>query len=121
VSDDRGDSWTYRTDGLHATYCRGAALCGGAVLVSASNGPRGGRAAVYRAPRDGGTFERCTTGLPDWFDSNIDSLCLDAMPEDGVAAFGTDDGRVFASPDEGRTWDTVGSGLPAVRCVLLMP
>lgn len=121
VSEDRGDSWAYRTDGLHATYCRGVALCDDAVLVSASGGPRGGRAAVYRGPRDGGTFERCTAGLPEWFGSNIDSLCLDAMPNDGVAAFGTQGGRVFVSREQGSSWSEAASGLPAVRCVLVVP
>jgi hypothetical protein len=121
VSEDRGDSWSYWTDGLHATYCRGVALCGDTVLVSASRGPRGGQAAVYRAPKDGGAFERCTAGLPEWFDSNIDSLCLDAIPDHGVAAFGTDDGRVFVSRDEGTSWEEIASGPGEVRSVLLMP
>ncbi len=121
VSGDAGDTWTYRTEGLHAPYCRGVALCGDAVLVSASNGPRGGRSAVYRAARHGGPLQRCTAGLPDWFDDNVDSACLDAMPDEGVAAFGTGDGRVFASTDQGSTWAEAGSGLPSIRCVLLMP
>jgi len=121
VSDDRGDTWSYRTDGLHATYCRGVALCGSTVLVSASNGPCGGHAAVYHGSRDGGPLERCTAGVPEWFDSNIDSLCLDAMRDDGIAAFGTDDGRVFVSRDEGASWEEAASRLPPIRCVLLMP
>lgn len=121
VSEDRGDSWTFRTEGLHAQYCRGVALSGQTVLVSASTGPRGGRSAVYRAPARGGPFERCGNGLPEWFDDNVDSLCLDALPDEGAAAFGTADGRVFASPDEGATWTEVASGLAPVRCVLLTP
>jgi hypothetical protein len=121
VSDDDGDSWDVRTDGLHATYCRAVALCGDAVLVSASNGPRGGRSALYRGAKDGGPFERCQGALPQWFDDNVDSYCLDAIPDDGVAAFGTGDGRVFASTDQGSTWAQVADGLPSIRCVLLMP
>jgi hypothetical protein len=119
VSEDRGDSWTVRTDGLDATYCRGVAVCGDAVLVSASNGPGGGQSAVYRGPLDGGRLERCRTGLPDWFDDNIDSYCLDAVPD--LAAFGTGDGRVFASRDQGGSWAHVASDLPSVRCLLVMP
>src|SRR5205807_9259184 len=80
VSEDRGDSWTTRTEGLHAAYCRGVAVCGDTVLLSASTGPRGGRSALYRAPAEGGTFEKCDRGLPDWFDDNIDSSCLAATP-----------------------------------------
>jgi len=119
-SDDRGDTWTCRTEGLHATYCRGVALCGDAVLVSASNGPRGGRSAVYRGSRGGGPLERCGAGLPEWFDDNVDSLCLDAAPDHGLAAFGVE-GRVFASTDEGSTWSEVASGLTGIRCVLIVP
>ena len=49
-------------------------------------------------------FERCRDGLPAWFDDNIDSSCLDAPPDGSVAAFGTSDGRVFASTDMGASW-----------------
>ena len=121
VSEDRGGSWAIRTEGLHAVYCRGVALSGDTVLVSASRGPRGGRSALYRAVARGGTFERCRSGLPEWFDDNIDSPCLDSLPDEGAVAFGTGDGRVFASRDEGLTWGEVASGLPSVRCVLLTP
>lgn len=119
VSEDRGDSWTIRADGLHAAYCRGVAVCGDVVLVSASNGPGGGHAAVYRGRLDGGPFERCREGLPDWFEDNIDSYCLDAVPD--LAAFATADGRVFASRDRGGAWAQVASGLPSVNCLLVMP
>jgi hypothetical protein len=119
VSDDRGDSWTVRKDGLHSTYCRGVAVCGDTVLLSASSGPGGGHATVYRGALDGGSFERCRQGLPQWFDDNIDSYCLDAIPD--LAAFGTADGRVFASRDEGATWGKIASGLPSLRCLLVMP
>jgi hypothetical protein len=119
VSRDRGDSWTTQTDGLDATYCRGVAICGDTVLVSASSGPRGGRSAVYRKRLDGGTFERCREGLPEWFEDNIDSYCLDSVPD--LTAFAADDGRVFASDDQGGTWAEAASGLPSVRCVLVMP
>jgi len=119
VSRDRGGSWILRAGGLHATYCRGVAVCGDTVLLSASNGPRGGRSGVYRGRLDGGGFERCTEGLPEWFEHNVDSSCLDAVPD--LAAFGTEDGRVFGSSDQGGTWVEVASGLPPVRCLLVMP
>jgi hypothetical protein len=121
VSDDHGDSWEVRTEGLHATYCRGVALCGDAVLVSASTGPRGGRSALYRGSPQEGAFERCVSGLPDWFDDNIDSACLDALPSHPSAAFGTADGRIFSSADAGASWDEVASELPPVRCLTLVP
>jgi hypothetical protein len=121
MSADRGGAWTFRSEGLEAPYSRAVTVCGGAVLVSASRGPRGGRAAVYRGALGGGGLERCRTGLPEWFDDNIDSYCLDAHPDRSFVAFGTSDGRVFASEDAGRSWAEFASGLPSVRRVLVLP
>jgi hypothetical protein len=121
VSEDQGDSWTIREDGLHATYCRGVAVCGDNLLLSASSGPRGGRSAIYRGRLEGGAFERCREGLPAWFDANIDSHCLDALPGGELAAIGTDDGRVLASLNQGGSWSTVVSDLPKVLCILVLP
>ncbi len=121
TSTDRGATWSMRDEGLAAPYMRGAMVCGDAVLVSASNGPRGGRAAVYRGDlRGDGSFERCTVGLPEWFDDNIDSLCLDGPPDGSFSAFAAD-GRVFGSDDGGATWGELASGLPAVHAVLVVP
>ena len=121
VSDDQGDSWTIRDEGLHATYCRGVAVCGDDLLLSASSGPRGARSAIYRGRLDGGRFERCREGLPAWFDTNIDSYCLDALPGGELAAIGTNDGRAFSSMNQGATWSLVVSDLPRVLCVLVLP
>jgi hypothetical protein len=121
ISTDRGGAWTFRTDGLEDPYSRAVTVCGDAVLVSASRGPRGGHAAVYRGALAGGGLERCRTGLPEWFDDNIDTYCLDAHPNRSFVAFGTSDGRVFASEDAGRSWAEFASGLPSVRRVLVLP
>jgi hypothetical protein len=119
VSKDQGDSWTI--EGLHATYCRGVAVCGDDLLLPASSGPRGGRSAIYRGRLEGGAFERCREGLPTWFDANIDSYCLDALPGGELAAIGTEDGRVFASMNQGASWSLVVSDLPRVLCMLVLP
>jgi hypothetical protein len=122
ASADRGGSWSVRTDGLDHRYSRAVAVCGDTLLVTASRGPRGGDAAVYRGAVSGGAFERCRAGLPSAFDDNIDTYCLDALPEDGsFAAFGSSDGEVFASTDRGETWAQIASDLPPVRRVLVMP
>jgi len=118
---DRGATWIYRTDGLEARYSRAVAVCGDAVLVSASNGPRGGRAAVYRGGLNRGPFERCRAGLPEWFEDNVDTYCLDALPDGSFAAFGTSDGRLYGSADQGATWDERASGLQPVQRVLVLP
>jgi hypothetical protein len=120
VSTDRGRTWTFRSEGLEAPYSRAVAVSGDSVLVSASNGPRGGHAAVYRGALGGDGLTRCRTGLPEWFDDNIDSYCLDAHPDRSFVAFGTSDGRVFASEDAGHTWAEFASGLPPVRRVLVL-
>jgi hypothetical protein len=121
VSEDRGATWTLRADGLEAPYSRAVSVCGDAVLVSASSGPRGGRSAVYRGALAHGGFERCRDGLPEWFDANIDSSCLDALTDGSFAAFGTSDGNLFGSRDAGSSWSELASGLPAVRRVLVLP
>ena len=56
---------------------------------------------IYRLPerfKEGGyeALERCRSDLPEG-EGNIDSLCLDAVPNANLAAFGTEGGRAFAS------------------------
>ena len=119
VSVDGGSSWRIEREGLHATYARAVAVAGDRVLLSVSNGPRGGRAAIYRtALEPGSTFERCTEGLPEWFDGNIDSGWLDARGSE--VGFGTGDGEVFVSDDAGESWTRAATGLPSIRAVRLV-
>jgi hypothetical protein len=92
------------------------ALAGDTVLLSASAGHHGRRAAVYRRPLDRRIpFERCRAGLPEWFPDNVDTGCLAA---DGRhAAIGTEDGCVFCSADAGERWSLRAKGLAPVRAV----
>jgi hypothetical protein len=118
TSRDSGVTWTRTAEGLQATYARAAALAGDVVLMTASDGPRGGHAAVYRRALDSiGPFERCTEGLPEWFEDNIDTACLQAAGSHVV--FGTASGEVHASEDAGSSWQRVADGLSPVRCLLL--
>lgn len=121
ISEDRGESWQTYVDGLHATYCRAVAVTGDRLLVSASDGPGAGRAALYRTGPAGKGFERCRHGLPEWFAGNIDSLCLDALPNGELAAFGTEAGELYASTDQGDSWSRIASGLDRIRRVLVLP
>ena len=121
VSGDQGGSWRLSTEGLHATYCRSAAVCGDTLLVSASTGPHGGRAALYRSSLEGNPFERCRDGLPEWFEGNLDSLCVDALPSGSLAAFATEGGDVYASADQGLSWARLAEGVGPVHCVLTLP
>jgi hypothetical protein len=118
VSDNGGESWRFDTAGLHGRYLRAVAVAGGTVLVTASTGPFTHQAAVYRkSVDDGGPFERCRQGLPEWFTDNINTGCLAASGP--WVAFGTAAGAVFLSADEGRSWSVAAEGLPPVRCVAL--
>jgi hypothetical protein len=112
---DAGATWHFTAEGLHAPYARAVALDGDRLFLSASTGPRGGRAALYRREPGADVFERCTDALPDWFPGNIDSHCLAAGG--GTIAFGTEDGRVFVSGDGGGFWRETSGGNARVTCV----
>lgn len=114
VSEDRGDTWRWENDGLPVHYCRAVAVAGDTVLLSASAGHHGRRAALYRRPLAGGApFERCRDGLPDWFSDNVDTACLVARGPRVV--LGSADGSVFLSRDAGRRWEAAAKGLAPVR------
>jgi hypothetical protein len=118
VSRDGGDSWQFATAGLHAHYLRAVAVAGDHVVISASAGFHGRRAAIYRKRLEGGTrFQRCEAGLPKWFDDNIDTACLAAAGS--LVVFGTGDGRVFRSLDAGERWELAVKGLPPVGCIVV--
>jgi hypothetical protein len=119
-SHDRGVTWSFHTEGLHAHYSRAVAVAGDWLLLSASTGPRTKHAAVYRRPLGNqAPFERCRAGLPEWFEGNIDTGCLAA--EGSVAALATADGAVFVSEDAGATWEQAVSGLGSVTALALHP
>jgi len=118
VSRDGGDSWKFITTGMHAHYLRAVAVSDETVLVSASTGPGGRRAALYRARLDDrAAFERCEDGLPSWFGDNVDTGCLAAAG--AMVVCGTEDGRVFHSSDSGARWELAAKGLPPVTCVVV--
>ena len=117
VSTDGGRTWEFESDGMHAAYCRAVAIAGDTLLVSASRSHTGKDSALYRRPLKGDTFERVTTGVPEWFGDNVDTYCLDAHGNDAV--LGTTDGRVFTSTDAGLSWKEAVSGEPPITCVAL--
>jgi hypothetical protein len=114
-TEDGGDTWTFDNEGLHATYCRAVAVAGPVSLVSASRSHRGEQGAVYRSGPEG--WERCTNGLPEWFDGNVDSHCLAASGSD--VALGSPSGAVFVSSDAGASWSEAATGLPPISAVEL--
>jgi hypothetical protein len=109
-----GMVFEFRTEGLHASYCRAVALLGETILLSASTGPRSNRARLYRGDLVGGSFEPCTQGLPEWFDENLDSHCLAVVDDVGYAGQGD---TVWRSEDQGVSWAEARSGLPRITCL----
>ena len=118
-SGDAGATWNFVTDGLHGVYQRAVAVAGETILVTASTGPRSDRAAVFSKPVHGAEpFTKCENGLPEWFPSNINTFCLSAASD--VAAFGTSEGEVYLSIDQGVSWNRLVESLPAVQAVLVV-
>ncbi|MGH9171807.1 MAG: hypothetical protein ACRD0Z_13205 [Acidimicrobiales bacterium] len=116
-STDRGASWNWTEEGLHASYCRAVALDGEVAYVTASTGPSTNQAAVYRCAHLGEPFVKLAGGLPEWFTTNVDTSTLAA--KDGVVAIGTRDGNVWRSLDGGTTFDKIAFELGPVTTVLL--
>lgn len=116
LSLDAGATWTVRTEGLHATYCRAVAVGGDHAYLSASEGPRGRDCAIYRTRLGGaGPLERIT----DPIRGNVDAHALDAHGDRVV--FGTRDGTVWQSEDAGDTWVRLLDGLAPVTSLSLVP
>lgn len=119
MSPDSGESWSFDQANLHAVYSRAVAVCREVILMTASLGPHGGKAAIYRRLLDQpGSFEKCERGLPDWFSDNINTRCLATSGD--FAAFGTSDGQIFVSDDAGLMWKQMASGLAPVCCLTLL-
>ncbi len=116
---DGGGQWDFHTLGLHSLYCRAVAVGNDYLLVSASLGPSGDKAAVYRRPLDNSTpFRKCEEGLPDWFAGNVNTFCLAAEGKRAVIA--APDGSIYESTDGGTSWSTLATGLAGSSCVALV-
>ncbi len=126
-SDDAGDHWLSIADGLPSDFGFPVVAhprVDGTVWVfplAASDGrfPVGGDCRVFRSRDRGRSWEELGKGLPDGsFYSGVmrDALCVDDADPLGVY-FGSRDGTVFCSADEGDTWSVVAEHLPDVLCV----
>jgi hypothetical protein len=125
-SDDGGTSWQPIGEGLPADF-------GFVVLAHPSRGgvawvipiddetmfPPGGRLRLWRTDDAGGTWREVGDGLPDEHYASVLRDAAHVTDIDGTAAiaFGTRNGSVYASQDEGDTFVEVATRLPDVLSV----
>jgi photosystem II stability/assembly factor-like uncharacterized protein len=78
-----------------------------------------GRLRVYRTRNAGASWEPLTRGLPQKgaYETILrDALTADSLDPAGIY-FGTRNGEIYGSTDEGKSWKKLLGGLPAVVCV----
>lgn len=110
-----GHDFDFRTQGLHARYCRAVAVADDRVFVSASTGPRTSKGKLYRGDLWEGELEPIHGGLPEWFDDNLNTHCLTLHGGELYAGLGP---NLWKSGDLGDTWDVVTRDLPKITCLV---
>jgi photosystem II stability/assembly factor-like uncharacterized protein len=81
--------------------------------------PPDGKLRVYRSKNGGNDWEALTKGLPQqdcYVNVLRDAMTVDTMDPCGIY-FGTTGGQVYASADNGDTWDAIVRDLPAIKSV----
>ena len=126
-SDDYGENWSDIANGVPSDF-------GFAMIVHPRNPDYvyivpvesdefrctcDGRLRIYRTRNAGASWEALTRGLPQ--KGAHETVLRDAMTADSLDPvgiyFGTRSGKLFASSDEGRTWEKILEGLPPVACI----
>ncbi|ALO92222.1 glycosyl hydrolase [Streptomyces hygroscopicus subsp. limoneus] len=126
-SDDAGAHWTDIGEGLPSTFGFAAAAHprrGGTAYVfpigaDEDRVPAGRRCRVFRTTDAGRSWEPLSKGLPeeDHYGTVLrDALCTDDSDPAGVY-FGNRNGEVYASADDGDSWQLLAAHLPDVLCV----
>lgn len=127
-SSDGGRSWDDITAGLPSTFGFPIAVNphdSQMIWTVPLNGDAQGRyppdakAAVWKSSDGGQSWQDKRNGLPQeacFFTVLRQAMATDTQPQAGVY-FGTNTGSVFASVDEGETWDEVARHLPTILSV----
>ena len=126
-SDDRGETWTDIANGVPSDFGFPVALHPSqpdtAWIVPLESDefrctPEG-KLRVYRTTDAGATWDPLSNGLPqeDAYETVLrDALAVDSLSPAGVY-FGTRNGKLFGSSDEGERWTEILDGLPPVISV----
>ncbi|MDT4920441.1 MAG: hypothetical protein QOI15_1343 [Pseudonocardiales bacterium] len=126
-SDDDGRQWTSIADTLPTDFGfamvthprRPGTAYNFPIIDGGDRVPPDHACRVFRTEDAGATWAPLTEGLPqqDYYDIVLrDAMCADDADPAGLY-FGTRNGQVFASADEGESWAEVATHLPGVLCV----
>ena len=123
-SDDAGDSWTRVSGNLPTDF--GFVIDVHAhepetiyvvpITSDSLHYPPDGKLRVYRSRTGGNEWEALSKGLPQencYVNVLRDAMAVDSLNRCGVY-FGTTGGQVYASADDGDTWNAIVHDLPAV-------
>ena len=123
-SDDAGDSWTRVSGNLPTDF--GFVIDVHAhepetiyvvpITSDSLHYPPDGKLRVYRSRTGGNEWEALSKGLPQencYVNVLRDAMAVDSLDRCGVY-FGTTGGQVYASADDGDTWNAIVHDLPAV-------
>lgn len=125
-SDDGGDRWVSIADGLPADFGfpivvhphQPETVYVFPLVADGARIPPEGRARVWRSTDAGESWTPSGRGLPDDFWAAVmrDAMTTDRAEQAGLY-LGARDGSVFASVDDGESWDQVAAHLPDVLAV----
>jgi len=126
-SDDAGDSWQEVSGNLPTDF--GFPIDVHAhepdtiyvvpIKSDSEHFPPDGKLRVYRSRSGGNEWEALTNGLPQrdcYVNVLRDAMAVDSLDRCGIY-FGTTGGQVYASADEGDTWNAIVRDLPPVLSV----
>jgi len=125
-SDDNGATWASIAEGLPTDFgftvvahpTKGDTLWLIPITADGERIPPGGQLQVQRSSDAGASWMTCSDGLPSPSYTCVlrDAAAADTLEQSGVY-FGTRNGEVYASSDEGGSFVRIAEQLPDVLCV----